>query len=102
MLTSGYSALSEYSSISQSELRYFASFNIGAMEKKSSIKLIDSESQCAVEFWRYDPKILTENCVVDRLSLALSLYADKDERIETALEEMLEQVWKDIDVKRNR
>ena len=38
---------------------------------------------------------------MDRLSLALSLCGDRDERIEEAIEEMLEQVWRDIDGKRN-
>ena len=38
---------------------------------------------------------------VDRLSLALALAEDKDERVEEAVEEMLKNVWEDIDGKRN-
>ncbi len=44
----------------------------------------------AVEVWSYDPLILAEDNVVDRLSLYLSLRETSDERIEAALNEMLE------------
>lgn len=42
-----------------------------------------------------------EDCV-DRLSLALALREDRDERIEEAVEEMLSDVWREIAGKRNR
>ena len=38
---------------------------------------------------------------MDKLSLALALSADKDERIEEAVEEMLTSVWEELNGKRN-
>lgn len=42
-----------------------------------------------IEVWSYAPALFARDGVVDRLSLHLSLRDVKDERIETALEEML-------------
>ncbi|MCD8147959.1 MAG: MarR family transcriptional regulator, partial [Clostridiales bacterium] len=72
-----------------------------AWEGVSSKQLQSSEDQYALELWRYDPKKLSDGEYVDRLSLAISLRDDRDERIEEAVEEMLAQVWRDIDGKRN-
>ena len=45
-----------------------------------------------VEVWVYDPTLFADEGVVDRLSLFLSLKDIKDERVEAALEEMMEAV----------
>lgn len=45
-----------------------------------------------VERWRYRPEILTAGPTVDRLSLYLSLHEEHDERIQSALKELLESV----------
>ena len=55
-----------------------------------------------MELWRYDPRKLASGDCVDRLSLALALREDRDERIEEAVEEMLSDVWREIAGKRNR
>ncbi len=100
-LLSGYSALSEYSELNPPMVETRAAGSVTALEKLSSTRLHNSEEQCAVELWRYDPKKLSNNGCVDRLSLALALRNDKDERIEQAVEEMTNQVWRNIDGKRN-
>jgi len=51
----------------------------------------DPESQ-EVEVWSYDPKLLSQGQVVDRLSLFLSLRGSEDERVEAAMDEMMEAV----------
>lgn len=101
LLVSGYSALSEYSMLNSPAVECFAAESIAAWDKNSSGKLQNSDDQCAVELWRYDPKKLADGNNVDRLSLALSLREDRDERIEEATEEMLTEVWREIDGKRN-
>jgi DNA-binding MarR family transcriptional regulator len=101
LLLSGYSALSEYSMMNPPMAECFAAGSIAAWEKAASNRLESAEDQCAVELWRYDPRKLTKDHCVDRLSLALALSADKDERIEEAVEEMLTSVWREIDGKRN-
>lgn len=101
LLVSGCSALSEYSMLNPSVVDYRAADSIAAWDKVSSRKLQNSDDQYAVELWRYDPRKLADGECVDRLSLALALRDDRDERIEEAVEEMLIQVWRDIDGKRN-
>ncbi|MBI4578626.1 MAG: hypothetical protein HY718_02935 [Planctomycetes bacterium] len=45
-----------------------------------------------IEIWSYDPSLFAENGLADRLSLYLSLKGSQDERVEAALEEMLERL----------
>jgi len=45
-----------------------------------------------IEIWNYSPHLFAANGVVDRFSLYLSLSNSKDERVESALEEMMESV----------
>ena len=63
--------------------------------------LQDSNSQVAVEMWRYDLRKLSKKKMVDELSLALSLREDADERVEEAVEEMLNNLWRKIDGNRD-
>ena len=101
LLISGYHALSEYSMLSSPTVIALASDSIAAWERISSKQLQSAESQYALELWRYDPKKLSDGEYVDRLSQAISLRDDRDERIEESVEEMLVQAWRDIDGKRN-
>lgn len=101
LLLSGYSALSEYSMINPPMVECFAVGSVAAWEKEASNKLQSTDDQCAVELWRYDPRKLSGGNCVDKLSLALALSADKDERIEEAVEEMLTSVWEELNGKRN-
>ena len=45
-----------------------------------------------LEIWSYSPQLLEKGNVVDRFSLYLSLQANDDERVESALEKMMEQI----------
>ena len=45
-----------------------------------------------VEVWSYPPRAVAEGRVVDRLSLYLSLSGNKDERVESALDHLLEDM----------
>ena len=82
LLESGYSALSQWNDCMTKDLQ-------------------DSNSQVAVEMWRYDPRKLSKKKMVDELSLALSLREDADERVEEAVEEMLNDLWRKIDGNRD-
>ena len=59
--------------------------------------LQSSQAQVAVEMWRYNPRKLSTRNVVDELSLALTLREDADERVEEAVEKMLNELWRKID-----
>jgi hypothetical protein len=45
-----------------------------------------------IETWSYDPAVLGEHKVVDKLSLYLSVRHHKDERVAQAAEQLLEQM----------
>ena len=100
-LISGYSALSEFTMINPSPVEYRAADSISAWENNSSSRIQNADEQFALELWRYDPRKLSDGACVDRLSLALALKDNSDERIEEAVEEMLQHVWRDIDGKGN-
>lgn len=54
----------------------------------------DYDCKYSVQIWRYNPKILAVNGVVDPLSLYLSLKWSTDERVKMALEQLIEiQKW---------
>ncbi len=107
MLLSGYSALSDYSALNPPGTIYYATDSIAEMERCATIRLQNTDDQCAVELWRYDPKKLaavdgaSKENRVDRLSLALALEGSRDERTEAAVNEMLNTLWRDIDGKRD-
>ncbi len=52
----------------------------------------DQDRLTQYEIWRYDPGRFARNGVVDPFSLYLSLRMEKDERVQGALEEMMERI----------
>jgi len=102
MLYANASALPEYSNMNPSKQKYYA---IGKnkfyeLQKSNSlINLNDSEGNFTIEVWKYNPEILVEEMgndlgVVDPLSLYLSLKNNMDERIDMALEQIIEKyIW---------
>ena len=101
LLESGYSALAEYSMLNAPGVWCYASERISQWNDCMTKDLQDSNSQVAVEMWRYDPRKLSKKKMVDELSLALSLREDADERVEEAVEEMLNNLWRKIDGNRD-
>jgi len=47
---------------------------------------------CELEVWSYPPELFAKDDVVDRFSLYLSIQENDDERVDSALEELMEQV----------
>ena len=102
MLLSGYSALSGYSTLNPPETVCYATGSIASLERRATVRLQNADDQCAVELWRYAPEKLTavagsskENSV-DRLSLALALDNIEDERTEATVNEMLDDLWREM------
>ena len=98
LLESGYSALAEYS---MPNVRCYAAERISQWKDVMTNSLQNSQVQVAVEMWRYNPRKLSMRNAVDELSLALALREDADERVEEAVEEMLNELWRKIDGYRN-
>lgn len=101
LLRGGLSGLSEYTMLNAPAVDVFAADKASGWDRISTKRLQSGEDQIAVELWRYDPKKLSDGPCVDRLSLAIALRNDSDERIEAAIEEMLAQVWEEIHGQRN-
>lgn len=101
LLESGYSALAEYSMLNAPNVKYYATEKISQWKDVMTNSLQDSQRQVAVEMWRYDPRKLSKRNIVDELSLALALRKNADERVEKAVEEMLNELWRQIDGYRN-
>ena len=51
---------------------------------------VQDAGTCCVQLWRYDPLLFARDRRVDHFSLYLTLRDEADERVEAALEEMME------------
>ncbi len=90
---SGISALSEKTMINSPRLPSYA---IGSEEfKKNKPKGFyhshSDEADFELEIWHYDPSLFSVEGKIDPFSLFLSLRESSDERIEAAIEELMEQ-----------
>ena len=95
VIVAGLSALSHFSDLNPPSLPVFA---IGSTQwkelKKSGIEEIPSSEGALIELeiWHYNPNLFAKDGLVDPFSLYLSLKESKDERIEVALEKMMEKI----------
>jgi DNA-binding MarR family transcriptional regulator len=96
LLMAGESALAGYSMLVPPKQPVYAISTSGwkKVQNERSVKIYPypEEAEFQLEVWRYDPQILTQEETVDPLSLYLSLKDTQDERIESALTEMMERL----------
>jgi DNA-binding transcriptional ArsR family regulator len=95
-LAAGLSALATYSALAEPTVPAVA------LDRVTAKSLLDArgvqelptadEADLEVEVWSYRPVMLSEGPAVDRLSLYLSLRDDTDERVHSALDEMMRGV----------
>ena len=93
-LPAGVTALSLRSMLGESTYpEYAVSRDVWKAMEKAGVKEIPLEEPgtCMLQVWRYDPKLLVVDGQVDPFSLYLSLQGEADERIEMALDQMMEQ-----------
>lgn len=68
----------------------------GVLQKDTNLRIIPNASSdmapVELEIWKYDPRLLGESGLVDPLSLYLSLADTDDERVEGALDQLLEDM----------
>jgi hypothetical protein len=92
----GISALSHYSTINPSNHLEYAIYykNIDLLLKSKLVEevLYLDEADIELEVWNYNPKTFAQKNLIDPFSLYLSLKESNDERIETALEKMMEKI----------
>lgn len=96
------SALSEYSDMNPSRQEFFAiekSAFYGLQNGNALVNANENEGRYCLEVWKYNPLTIVGELnnivpVVDPLSLYLSMKESKDERIEMALEQIIEKyIW---------
>ncbi|MDP8206008.1 MAG: hypothetical protein P9L92_05035 [Candidatus Electryonea clarkiae] len=95
-IKAGLNALAHYSLLNEPVRKTFAvSMDEWKFQKqRDAIMEVPSNEQEAyeLEIWSYPPRIFAEEDIVDRFSLFLSLREDSDERVQSALQEMMENV----------
>ena len=96
---SGISALSHLSSLADDRLPTFAmkEREIKACFEQGRIHgcVDSSEADAQLEAWSYAPALLSERGAVDPLSLYLSLRNSPDERVQSELADMMEELpWR--------
>lgn len=93
MAVSNVSALAERSMLNQELPMHFAVGQGEIEPKRLQKELINPYEQNRIEIWKYPPALFCVGNIVDPVSLALSLAGDADERVESAIEEMLNRLW---------
>lgn len=92
MFPAGQSALAEISMINPPVIQTYG--YVGRLDWLDfDEQLIDTDNQCKLELWKYDPRKISGDHYIDVLSLAMSLSDEQDERIEQCIEDMLQKVW---------
>lgn len=95
LLLAGESALSRHSMLAQpSRPTYAVSaqvWKVLQLNKEITELKIHEPGSMEIEIWKYDPELLAREGAVDPLSLYLSLKHTKDERVEKALDTLLER-----------
>ncbi len=95
LLLAGESALSHHSMLAQPSRSTYAvsaqEWKVLQLNKEVTELIIHEPGSMEIEIWKYDPKLFAREGVVDPLSLFLSLKNTKDERVEMALDTLLEK-----------
>jgi len=88
--TSNINALAHYSMLNDETRRYYA---INKNEVKNlAVETNKYAGDNVIEIWRYNPKQLSNNGFVDKLSLYLLLKNDSDERVQNELEQIINEI----------
>lgn len=94
-ILAGLSALSHYSMLNPPQLSIYALSSIEfknlKLSKKESLSFPE-DGAVELEIWTYAPGLFQQEGYVDSFSLYLSLRESTEERVETALEEMMEKI----------
>ncbi len=92
-LLAGDSAIAKQTMINDSMFRCYAL--IGKQKLAELPYAMDANTDVIVELWKYDPALLSKNGMVDPLSLAMSFEDEEDERVQDAIEELLNTLWEE-------
>jgi hypothetical protein len=91
----GETALSDYSMLAAPNQMTFAAVKADweSYRDNANIKIVhQTEAAFLLQIWNYDPALFAMHGSVDKFSLYLSLKDNDDERLQSALEEMMESI----------
>ena len=92
-ILAGDSAIAKQTMINDSMFCCYAV--VGKQNLKELPYAMDANTDVVVELWKYDPALLSKNGMVDPLSLAMSFEDEEDERVQDAIEELLDTLWEE-------
>lgn len=90
-LLSGFSALSQKTLLADTDIATYAIHGKEYKSKKDTLKALPEGEGAKLEIWKWNPALFTDDETVDPFSLALSLKAEKDERVLMAIDEMIKE-----------
>ena len=93
MVPAGITALAECTMLNEDVVTTYA---VSGEKFDSTLlipELVDPNRQVKIEVWKYEPEYFARGKTADPVSVALTLENCGDERVEEAVEEMLEHVW---------
>ena len=92
-LLAGDSAIAKQTMLSDS---MFCCYAVTGKQKLAELPYaMDANTDVVLELWKYDPTLLSKDGMVDPLSLAMSFEDEDDERIQDAIEELLDNLWEE-------
>lgn len=90
MVFAGETVLSEKTMLNSGRIFTYAVDGKSFDKKLLNEELVDPDKQVRLELWSYNPKQFSNDGVADSISVALSFSGNEDERIEEAVEELIE------------
>ena len=90
-ILAGDTAVAKQTMLNDSTFRCYAV--VGRQELTELPYAMDANTDVVIELWKYDPALLSKNGIVDPLSLAMSFDDEEDERVQDAIEELLDNLW---------
>ncbi|NDV81551.1 hypothetical protein [Bacteroides sp. 51] len=87
---SGMNALARYTMINDEYKKYYAVYRKNISKLNIETNKYGGENE--IELWKYDPKVLSKDGVIDKLSLFLLFKDSEDERIQMEIETMIEEI----------
>lgn len=92
----GMSALSRYSMINDDDFLTYATISSIAKNNFDIVEINQdrrpADNVTKLQIWKYNPKLISNEDVVDMLSLYLSLKDSTDERVQLSLDEMMARI----------
>lgn len=95
MVMAGEDAMAEVSMLAPPNLKNYAVFEKEMDKGLLSGELLDNKAQSKLELWYYPPLLFSKTNIPDPISLVLSLSNIHDERLEQAIEKVMNELWED-------